>query len=150
MAASTTYHVIGDLWVTLCSEDWVNYVNEEVYDLFTACRLLLDFYESETERYLGDDFDSFMNTMAMPIHSAQRPEWQTAYEEICLFDKKEQAALPSEVFVNAARNWLGLVNGLEPDGCGDHAPVFRMSIVDQNTGDEFLLFDDHFEYKVSK
>eukprot|EP00455_Lapot_gusevi_P015672 TRINITY_DN1795_c0_g3_i1.p1 TRINITY_DN1795_c0_g3~~TRINITY_DN1795_c0_g3_i1.p1 ORF type:complete len:158 (-),score=16.69 TRINITY_DN1795_c0_g3_i1:28-501(-) len=143
------YHVIADKFVTLASEDWENDISQPAPDLHTAFRLLVNYYISEIEHF--DDvltsFHWFHYYMKLPIAPAVLPALQQAYQQLKLDNTAERNALPPHVFVEAARNWFALINGLEPQGLGDHWPVFRFKVLNQN-GANLLPYNSVFENRM--
>eukprot|EP00455_Lapot_gusevi_P002128 TRINITY_DN10825_c0_g2_i2.p1 TRINITY_DN10825_c0_g2~~TRINITY_DN10825_c0_g2_i2.p1 ORF type:complete len:169 (+),score=30.21 TRINITY_DN10825_c0_g2_i2:52-507(+) len=151
MASVAGYRVVGEKFFTLASEEWRMDLRQTVPDLLTACRLLMDFYISVVSYSSGDalyDFDSFSHIMRLPKDPSLSTTWQTAFEQAYIHDSSARNALPPDVYISVVQNWLNLINGVEPPGCGDHAPVVRLQLLDQN-GVNLLRYDDTFERKLN-
>eukprot|EP00455_Lapot_gusevi_P051329 TRINITY_DN7621_c0_g2_i1.p1 TRINITY_DN7621_c0_g2~~TRINITY_DN7621_c0_g2_i1.p1 ORF type:complete len:158 (-),score=39.59 TRINITY_DN7621_c0_g2_i1:115-588(-) len=149
MAAA--YHIIGEKYITAASEDFEQDLSQPAPNLHVALRNLVHYYVDEMACY--DDsltsFESFQREMDMPIAPGQLPLWQQAFQNLRLDNEVARNALPEDAFVAAARTWLGLINGLEPRGCGDHGPVFRLKLLDQN-GVNLLPYNYAFENNVRR
>eukprot|EP00455_Lapot_gusevi_P049472 TRINITY_DN7020_c0_g1_i1.p1 TRINITY_DN7020_c0_g1~~TRINITY_DN7020_c0_g1_i1.p1 ORF type:complete len:178 (+),score=31.06 TRINITY_DN7020_c0_g1_i1:65-535(+) len=146
---ASTFYVVADKYVTLASEDFRNEVSQVAPDLYLAFRILVDYYTAALAHFdeCFTSFDGFMGEMDMPVPPGAMPLWQQAYQNLRLDNPVARNALPPDVFVAAARNWFGLINGMEPRGCGDHAPVFRFQIYDRNRVN-LLPYNAAFENRV--
>eukprot|EP00455_Lapot_gusevi_P049477 TRINITY_DN7022_c0_g1_i1.p1 TRINITY_DN7022_c0_g1~~TRINITY_DN7022_c0_g1_i1.p1 ORF type:complete len:180 (+),score=36.51 TRINITY_DN7022_c0_g1_i1:72-542(+) len=144
MAAA--FQVIGDKFITCASDDWEQDYSQPAPNLYVALRNLVQYYVSVMGDYDNSlsSFDEFQQEMDMPILPGQLPLWEQAFQNLRLDNEAARNALPQDAFVAAARAWLGLINGIEPRGCGDHAPVFRLKILDQN-GLNYLPYNHVFE-----
>eukprot|EP00906_Rhabdomonas_costata_P028101 RCo039872 len=156
-AAGSTFRVFGSRFITIASVEWhIGIPNVVVPSLFEAAKKALDFYVDEMQPYSDcyDDgtFESFQDAADIRFASDnQRKEFEEAFDAVYLVDdsRREELEANPEDYTRRALRWLNLINGVEPKGFGDHAPVFKIQITEVETGKELLKYDSRFENRLS-